>query len=118
MARRINKALLYHLTGCAFSEAIYDFAVDSAVELVKNYCNIPEVPDGLDNTVIRIAADLLRAKQYGEDGGDMSGNVKSITVGDTSTTFGSVSEMTDEAILGIIGKYTQTLNRYRRITFC
>lgn len=104
--------MLKKITGYSFCDEIYRFAADTAEENVRNYCNIDEIPEGLANTTLRIAADILRIGQYGS--GDIPVTVSSVTVGDTSTSFTPLSDSeTDE----VIEKYAKTLNRYRRVTF-
>ena len=108
----MNIGVLKKLTGYAYCDEMYDFAANTAEEIVMNYCNIDSVPDGLANTVLRMATDILRFGQYGKS--DIPVTVSSVTVGDTSTSFTPLSDKeTDE----VIAKYTKTLNRYRRVTF-
>lgn len=103
---------LKKITGYAFCDAAYDFAAESAEEIVCNYCNVDQVPDGLVNTTMRIAADLLRKGQYGS--GDVPTTVSSIKVGDTTTSF---TPLSDSETVEVIANYTKTLNRYRRVMF-
>ena len=44
----------------ADKEFAVSFALDTANELIVNYCHISEIPEGLSNTVLRIAMDIYR----------------------------------------------------------
>lgn len=108
----MNIGMLKKITGFSFCDDVYKFAALSAEEAVLNYCNIDKIPDGLENTTLKIAADILRREQYGS--GDVPVVVSNVKVGDTSTSFTPLSESkTDE----VIEKYKKILNRYRRVTF-
>ena len=109
--------MLKSLTGRSFCEDVYHFAADTAEEIVKNYCNIEKIPDGLTNTTVRIAADILRREQYGKHGGELPTAVSSIAVGDTSTSFSVISALSDSDISSIVSGYIKQLNRYRRVAF-
>ena len=104
---------LHTMTGCAYEKEDCDEALAFAEEIILNFCNIAGIPAGLDRTHLNLAADLLRRKRYGKGGGETQ-TVKSVTVGDTSTTFGSISE---EEVQGMLANYRGTLVRYRRVTF-
>lgn len=93
-------------------EPFVAFALDNAEETVKNYCRIEEIPPGLYTTVFRIAADIYRNEQLGSV--NTPQNVKSISAGDTSTTFSSFGTEFSESIMK---NYKSVLNRYRRIEF-
>lgn len=108
----MNIGMLKKITGFSFCEDVYRFAASSAEEAVLNYCNIDEIPEGLENTTLNIAADILRRGQYGN--GDVPVAVSSVTVGDTSTSF---TPLSDSETNEVIANYVKTLNRYRRVTF-
>lgn len=93
-------------------DVIVEFALDSAEETVKNYCHLEEIPEGLHNTLIRMAVELCRQEDYGS--ADGAHPVKSVTIGDTSTTFGDHSSEYKESVLK---KYEKTLNSYRKVVF-
>lgn len=86
------------------------FIMDDVEEIVKNYCNLDEVPKGLTNTCYRMAMDLYRAESVGE--GEAPLTVSSITEGDTATSFGSKSELVKNTLLK---NYEGQLNRYRKM---
>lgn len=66
-------------------DAILEFTLDRVEEIIKNYCNITEIPEELNTTVLSMAMELYRLENFGseEEGKD----IKSIQVGDTTTTF-------------------------------
>ena len=91
---------------------LLQFVLDLAVDKVKNYCHIEVVPKGLENTVVRIAADFWRAEGYGSE--DKPKEVTSVKRGDVSTSFASVS--TAEAVQGdFLSKYRAELNSFRKL---
>lgn len=86
------------------------FILDDVQETILNYCNLEEMPSGLTNTAYRMAIDLYRYDAPGEAAAPM--RVSSISEGDTSTSFGRVS---DELEGGILRDYKSQLNRYRKL---
>ena len=42
----------------ASHDDVLSFALEEVPELIKNSCNPPEVPPALENTAVRMAADL------------------------------------------------------------
>jgi hypothetical protein len=95
------------------TDAKLGFALDNATEIIKNYCNIDEIPEGLGNTVVRMAVDLYRNERPGES--DVPQGIKSVTTGDTSTSF-AVTE-TNGYAESLLRNYKAQLNRYRRVAF-
>lgn len=93
-------------------DMILQFVISEVEELIRNYCNVDEVPEGLLNTSYRMAADLYRRENVGqEEGGQM---VASITEGDTSVSFRQAgTEIRDT----IMQDYKPLLNRHRRVVF-
>lgn len=86
------------------------FIIDDVEEVVKNYCKLQEVPGGLTNTCYRMAMDIYRAEGIGE--ADTPLLVSSITEGDTSTSFGSRTELLKDMLLN---DYKAQLNAYRKL---
>lgn len=93
-------------------DVLVQFAVENAEETVKNYCNIEEISEGLETTVLRMAADIYRNEVFGS--ADVPQTVASVTVGDTSTSFKTPAS---EYAGSILKNYKTTLNRYRRVVF-
>ncbi len=91
-----------------------EFIIADVEEIIKNYCNIKEIPEGLLQTSYRMAIDLYRKENIGnEEGAAMP--VASLTEGDTSVSF---RQGADEGYKDTILKnYAKSLNRYRRVRF-
>ncbi|PXV85096.1 gp6-like head-tail connector protein [Lachnotalea glycerini] len=87
------------------------FIIDNVKEMILNYCNMDELPEGLFNTAYRMAIDLYRNESPGDESTPL-GTVSSITTGDTSTSFLST---TNEFKDSLLKDYKKQLNRYRRI---
>lgn len=97
-------------------DTILDFVLDSVQEGILNYCNLSELPAGLENTAYRMAVDLYRAEGYGSEAVP-AGEVQAVKEGDTQVTFRDASAGNAYAsyMAGILKNYTVQLNRYRRI---
>ena len=91
---------------------LLSFILDLAVDKVKNYCHIETVPKGLENTVVRIAADFWRAEGYGNE--EKPKEVTSVKRGDISTSFASVSA-SEVVQSDFLGKYKAELNSFRKL---
>ncbi len=88
-----------------------EFALESAEELARNYCNIDDIPAGLTNTVIKMAVDIFRNESYGS--AQVPQAIKSVSMGDTKTDFGTAQAAGyNESLLR---DYRKQLNRYRRV---
>ena len=95
-------------------DAQLQFVIDDVEEIIKNYCNLEEIPFGLLNTSYRMAIDLYRNENPGSEEFAL-GSVSSISEGDTSTSFKqSVDDNFKETLLK---NYIPTLCRYRRVVF-
>lgn len=92
-------------------DALVVFSLENAEEIIKNYCHIQAVPDGLATTLLRMAADIFRKEQYGEE--ESPAVITSISEGDTSTGF-SAAETTDYTA-SILKNYKIQLRRYRKV---
>lgn len=93
---------------------ILDFILADVEEVIKNYCNVEEMPEGLEQTAYRMAVDLYRNENIGQEE-SASGPVSSLTEGDTSVSF---RQYADEHFKDTVLKsYKPVLNRYRRILF-
>ena len=73
-------------------EILLNFAIQKVTSTIKNDCNVPEVPDGLESIAIDMAVgDFLFAKKtYSPNdiaGLDLEAAVKQIQTGDTNVTF-------------------------------
>lgn len=90
-----------------------EFALKDAEETVKNYCNLAELPKGLEHTVLRMAMDIYRNEQFGEGAAPVA--VKSISEGDTSVSFGAAES--PGYAQSLLKNYRKQLNRYRKVVF-
>lgn len=95
-------------------DALIEFAIDDAEEIIKNYCNIPEIPDRLDYTSIRMAIDIFRNESIGHESAE--GRVLSVSEGDTSVSY-SYAEAGEEYKGSVLKDYIPTLNKFRRLVF-
>lgn len=94
-------------------DELVEFSLEDACEIVKNYCNLDGVPEGLKNTVLRMAMDLYRHENIGVEGSS-SGVVSSIKEGDTTVSYANLQDEFKDTVLK---DYSKQLNKYRRITF-
>jgi len=85
-----------------------EFAYDYAESIIKNYCNVTEIPEELEKTLIDMACEMFRCCGYGEEG--VGGVVKQLKEGDVSVSFGSA----DESSLLDIKKFEKQLMKFRR----
>lgn len=93
------------------SRMLAQFALKSAEEFTKNYCNIVDIPAGLTNTVIKMAVDIFRNESYGS--AQVPQAIKSVSMGDTKTDFGTAQAAGYSESL--LGDYRKQLNRYRKV---
>ncbi|WP_182185556.1 phage head-tail connector protein [Pectinatus frisingensis] len=92
---------------------ILEFIIDDVIENVINYCNIEELPSGLEHTAYRMAIDLYRNENVGNE--ESAAAVSSIEEGDTTVQF---RKSVDEDFKNTLLKnYIPQLNRYRRIAW-
>mgnify|MGYP002553461993 CR=1 FL=1 len=95
-------------------DVLLQFVLDDVMETILAYCNIEELPQGLEMTAYRMAMDLYRNENLGAEE-SAPGSISSLTEGDTSTSFNSyVSEGYKDTLLK---SYEKVLNRYRRVVF-
>lgn len=109
-----NNELLKSLCGITDTskDTLIDFALADAEEIIKNYCHIDSVPDGLNNTMVRMAADIFRNDATGSQTAPQ--NVTSVSRGDVSTSFGALSTDYTESLMK---NYEKSLNAYRKLVF-
>lgn len=100
-----------NLVGEDENEGVLVFILNSVEESVLNYCHRKELPNGLKNTVLRMAVDMYKEEAYGK--ADDTGRVKSVSVGDTSTSFST--EQTSYYVDSLLKNYEKTLRNYRKL---
>jgi len=115
MAQAEQIATLKVLLGIAdeSKDVILSFVIDKATDMVCNYCNIAEIPVGLNNVLLNMCVDMYRAESLGQE--QIQGPVKSISEGDVSVSFGSAASTTENSGMVFLKDYTSQLNRYRKV---
>ena len=91
-------------------DVILEFVIVDVEEIIKNYCHVDTVPDGLVNTAYRMAMDLYRDENIGSETAAV-GAVSSISEGDTSTSFQQYVDANFKDT--VLKNYKSSLNRYR-----
>ena len=95
-------------------DVILEFVIADVEEIIKNYCHVEKMPDGLVNTGYRMAMDLYRNENIGSETAAV-GTVSSISEGDTSTSF---QQYVDNNFKDTVLKnYKSSLNRYRKVAW-
>ena len=64
---------------------ILEFVISRVENAIKNDCNLDKIPVELEDVVLNMAIKLYRLENFGSE--EAGQTVKSIAVGDTSTTF-------------------------------
>ena len=96
------------------ADIILEFIINNVEEIIKNYCHVEEVPEGLLNTAYRMAIDIYRNENVGSPE-SASGSVASINEGDTSISF---RQYVDDNFKDTLLKNSKkSLNRYRKLVF-
>lgn len=106
----MKSVILRKITGDAYDEFACCFALDTAEDMILNYCHLSAVPSGLSRTVLSLAADLLRAGLT--DGGSTPTGIHAVTVGDARAEFNEANDLQ-----ALLQKYETSLNRYRKVEF-
>ena len=96
------------------TDIILEFIINNVEEIIKNYCHVEEVPEGLLNTAYRMAIDIYRNENVGSPE-SASGSVASINEGDTSISFRQYVD--DNFKDTLLKNYNKSLNRYRKLVF-
>lgn len=107
-------------------EPILSFSVQKAADTVKNECNLPEVPQGLFCVAADMAVGefLMAKKAFAPDdisGIDLDAAVKSLQIGDTSTSFAigegtlTAEQRLDILISRLLNSGREQFSCYRRL---
>ncbi len=94
-------------------DEVLQFTIDNVTDMVLNYCNIPEVPEKLENIILSMCVDKYRAENLGSE--TVQGTVKSITEGDVSVSYGSAYSVSDNPGMEFLKGYKAQLDRFRRL---
>lgn len=94
------------------------YALNKVIQDVANFCNIPvdELPAELDYTLVAMTVQVIKTHGWLDPENDNS-NVQSLSEGDTSVTFKSVTSIFSElqAVNPIMDNYTNILYNFRRL---
>lgn len=88
------------------------FCLDNTTEAILNYCNLEELPAGLENTAYRMAMDLYRGENFGSVNPD-GGLIASQSEGDTSVSYKENTAYTQS----LLKNYRAQLSRYRKVVW-
>lgn len=94
------------------------YALNKTIQDVANFCNIPidELPEELDYTLVAMTVQVIKTHNWLDPENDSS-DVQSLSEGDTSVTFKSITSIFSElkAINPITDNYTNILYNFRRL---
>ncbi len=91
------------------------FALETIIQAIMTYCNIPEIPSELNNVVLQIAEDYYRTK-YPTEFEQTAPAVTSIKRGDVTTAFGSAkATVTVGSGATFVRNYAAQLQAFRRL---
>ena len=94
------------------------YALNKTIQDVSNFCNIPidELPEELDYTFVAMTVQVIKTHNWLDPENDSS-NVQSLSEGDTSVTFKSITSFFSElqAVNPITDNYTNILYNFRRL---
>lgn len=107
---------LKSLLGPNVNEEAAQFCLDECQGLALDYCNLEELPAGLESTVVRMAVDMYRLEGYGDTAGAL-GEVTSIKAGDTTVTYehNKYNAQTGAGGASLLKNYSARLNSYRKL---
>ncbi|NFA98021.1 hypothetical protein EXM52_13230 [Clostridium botulinum] len=88
-----------------------EFAIEDAEEIIRGYCHIKEIPEPLNNTILRMAIDIYRNENLGKEESSL-GSISSISEGDTTVSYRSANtEFKDN----LVKDYKAKLHKYRKL---
>lgn len=91
-------------------DVLIEFVLEDTATIILNYCNLVSIPEGLKTTWLKMAMDLYRNENLGNE--ESSKYVSSILEGDSSVSFKTnYSDFKDS----LLKDYISQLNRYRRV---
>lgn len=92
-----------------------EFSLDFTIDGIKNYCNISDIPEQLENTMLLIAKDYY-LNQFAEPvtAGETELNVQSVKRGDVQFNFAAYAKKGVEGT-AFIKSYATQLNAFRRL---
>lgn len=95
--------------------ALLAFAVGLVSDCIQNYCNLPEVPAGLETVAASMVLDAWRRQQFGQE--QLEAQEKGVSRGDTSFSFATPAEQMQAIIAnpGFTQDYRAQLNAFRKL---
>lgn len=113
------KLLTPNTAGNENYDAVMDYVLDKTIMDVANYCHVDsvELPEQLDSTIVAMCLQFIDTHQLLVPIDEQTGDVDSISEGDTSVKFKSPSQVYSElqAINTISDNYVMQLNAFRRV---
>ena len=120
MEKRLKLLAVYLGISAEEEGEILELALGRADEIIKNYCRLTVIPEGLLFTSVAMAADLYRA--------EVTGAIRRIEEGDVAISFDSYKSTSEDKALSlmrnstaqrtsVLRNYAEQLNRYRRCGF-
>ncbi|NFA59464.1 phage head-tail connector protein [Clostridium sporogenes] len=108
---------LKKLLGISLDDDSKDFSLQFAIEdveqTIRDYCHIKEIPEELNNTVLKMSMELYRNENLGEEESSL-GSISSINEGDTSISYrSSATEFKDS----LVKDYKAKLHKYRKLVW-
>ena len=111
------KVLMPNDTDNDHYDTLVGFALDKVINDVANYTHVAivELPEELDMTIIGLVTQLVATHQLLIPVSQQTGNVKSLSEGDTSATFQSPAEAyaAIQSVNSITDDYRAQLNSFR-----
>lgn len=99
------------------SEDLICLAIEEAERVIKNYCNIREVPEELNFTWANMACDIVKSYNAEETGEPVNGGPASVSMGDTTVSVSNTQSGTGHVVDldAFIQNYKEQLMKFRRI---
>lgn len=116
------------ITDATITELDIQLAIDEVQMVIKNYCNIDEVPEALNYTWANMAVDLIKYNyESNNSGGEVAADaadVSSLKIGDTQIQLGGGSSSRAKVLNShklnldrIVMNYQSQLNKFRRMVW-
>lgn len=90
---------------------ILEFTIEKVEDTIRNYCNIKKIPTELNNTVLSMSMELYRSENFGDE--ETGKDIKSIQVGDTTTTLETNNKI--DISKELLKNYKAQINSFRRL---
>ncbi|QDY23144.1 hypothetical protein CGQ39_13470 [Clostridium botulinum] len=89
------------------------FAIEDAEQTIRDYCHIKEIPEELNNTILRMSIDIYRNDNLGEEENPL-GPISSISEGDTSISYRNANAEFKDSL---VKDYKAKLHKYRKLVW-